>query len=51
MKIMSTDDRLLLREKACKKQITASVGISGQVSGHTSGHANGQSALIGAFHG
>jgi len=43
MKIMSADDRLQLREKACKKQITASVGISG--------HANGQSALIGAFHG
>jgi hypothetical protein len=43
MKIMSIDDRLLLREKACEKQITVSVGVPG--------HANGHSALIGAFHG
>lgn len=47
MKIMSTDDRLLLREMVCNKQIAGSVDASG----HTSGHVAGQPALIGAFHG
>lgn len=43
MKILSSDEHLLFREKVRNKQ------ISGMV--HLTGHVTGQMTLIGAFHG
>jgi hypothetical protein len=47
MKIMSTDDRLLLREKVCNQQIAGTL----HVTGHIAGHVTESAALIGAAHG